>query len=369
MVDPNSQRYLVQLCRDAHNNTKNSTQFTKALALVNDKERLEEARKQLLVRASVATEDGRIKRYIAVMNARKLPPFPITREKAIDYFTALVGDEEKSFYSSAGDYVVSTVSRLKCIDGAFDMNKEDEAALRAVIGRQRRIGKFEHEQAPGILIDEIKEVRVFNKDFAAAVAVGFLFGLRRRTLLHHVQFGGACDLTDNDVEVSIDTVEGYNSEDEEEGGADIPAAVYEVADEKKNDFQPFAGDFLYNPRSKVFMLDLRPYILKSNAIKQVFVNCLCSTEGLGELCPHVCVPAVARDKKWKLQLIDHLAEFFGHKRTHCMRVGCLQHLMGCNITKERISCHLRWQSDSMQKFYNRSNKYKHNTFKGYSFIP
>eukprot|EP00392_Amoebophrya_sp_AT5.2_P015587 g15800.t1 len=251
------------------------------------------------------------------MNELKKPPFPITREKAVDYFTAMVGDEDKSFYSAADDYVVSTVARLKCIDGAFKMSLEDEAALRAVIARQRRAGKFQHEQAPGILLEEIVEVGAFNSTFASAVAIGFLFGLRRRTILHHVKFGGSCDLTK--AEDPAFDGDGYNSEDEvESSDTEVPAGAFGVADEDKNGFQHFAGDFKYNPKSRVFMLDLRGYILKSNAIKQVYVNCLCKADGLEDLCPHVCVPAIANDADWKNDFIDNVSEFFGHKRTHCM---------------------------------------------------
>eukprot|EP00392_Amoebophrya_sp_AT5.2_P007562 g7577.t1 len=227
------------------------------------------------------------------MSARKTIPFPITRTKAIDYFTALVGDEDKAFFATADNYVSTTIARLKCIDGAFDMSTEDEAAVRAVVGRQRRAGKFEHEQAP----------------------------------------------------------------------------AYGVADKDKNEFQTFAGDFKYNPKSQIFMLDMRGHVLKSNAIKQVFVSCLCEKEGLESLCPHQCIPTIANDTEWKEEFIACISELFGHTRTHCMRVGCLQQLMSCSITRERISCHLRWQGDNMQKFYNRSNSYKLNKYKGFSFIP
>eukprot|EP00392_Amoebophrya_sp_AT5.2_P018490 g19045.t1 len=202
---------------------KNSTQFTKTLELVGDKKRFEAARKKLLERPGLDTEDGRIKRYINAMNVLNLPPFPITRKKAIDFFTALVGDEDKSFYATADDFLSTVVARLKCVDGAFDMSVEDEAAVR-------------------------------------------------------------CDLTD-DTKVVIEP-DGYNSEDEEDSGTELPSGAFQIADEDKNEFQAFGGDFKYNPKSKVFMLDLKP-----------------------------------------------------------------------------------WQSDSMQRFYNRSNSYKLNKFKGFAFIP
>eukprot|EP00392_Amoebophrya_sp_AT5.2_P006685 g6697.t1 len=302
---------------EAAENTKDSKQFSKALALVGDSKRFEEARKQILTRPGQDTEDIRIKRCVQVMNTMKVPVFPITRKKALDFFTALVGDEQKSFYASADNYLSSVVARLKCIDGAFDMSAEDEAAIRAVVRRQRRAGKFEHEQAPGILLEEIMEVYTFNPTFAAVVAIGFLFGLRRRTLLQHVKFGGRCDMAEK-VELPVDP-NGYNSEEEEESNTDVPGAAFADIDQDKNEFQHYSGDFKYNPKSRVFMLDLTGYVLKSNVIKQIYANCLCKKEGLEVLCPHICVPVAAEDSSWKGEFIDNISEFFGHTRTHCMR--------------------------------------------------
>ncbi|CAD7925136.1 unnamed protein product, partial [Amoebophrya sp. A25] len=214
------------------------------------------------------------------------------------------------------------------------------------------------------LLEEIVDLTAFDLPFASALSIAFFFGIRRNTLLSITRFGGRCD----EESASSDDL---SDEDDSDGAVCDPADPSSIFDDSVNQYIPFSGDFAYNARSKVFLLDLNKYTLKSNFQKRIYVRCLCDAEcpALRNLCVHRTVPLLRDDRRWKREYIDNLQQHFNLRKTHMTRVGCLQHLMGCDISDARVASHLRWQKEQVIVYYNRGNEYKECRYKGVSFVP
>ncbi|CAD7951996.1 unnamed protein product [Amoebophrya sp. A120] len=371
---------VLKLYRDAHDPSKqkSSRQKEEAFELVDDFFRLQAAKELITKRPASATEDARMKCYFQFCTRASVhpglgflkKPWPMTRDHAVYFFAALVGDDaSRSFYATADDYLWSVVARLEAIPGGSILGQADKVLLSQIVTRQKRTGKFAHTQAPPVLVEELLEVAqpVYKRkqQFAAACSIGFLFGLRKTTLVNHIKFG-------NSERYASQQVQFEDSPSDEEDGGSYEEAMQNLhlVSRDHNSRKHFSGDFSFNRAAGVFCLNLDAYILKSNYIRRVYVKCLRGTD-LEAICPHVTIPILDEVgfDDWRHCFVADFTSFFGTSRTQSLRIGCLQRLMSCRLGKSRAGCHLRWKTESMIEYYNRGNQYPHNKFAGLSFIP
>jgi len=373
-----SMPHLIRLVNNAKKQANQvvSKQNQQSMALASNPERFTKAFAKVTTRPGSSTEDSRVKAYLRCMF--KLGehtdyykcPFPVDRQRALAFFTAICGDGHDPIYATADDYLWTTLARLRAIPGAYALKEEDRVYIGQVVSRQKRAGKFQHTQAKAILLEEIVEVFNYDKLLASVVAVAFFTGLRRNTLLNKVKFGSRFDY-DEDLDGPPAPEQEDPPSDTEDGGA--AGDLHAMDDEEfppaklKNTYDQWCGDFFYNERSENFCLDLEGYVLKSNLIRKVYVKCLCKSEHkeLRQLCLHNTLEVITKAKTdFRKSFIPNFSKFFGTTRTQSMRIGCLQHLMGADIPAARVACHLRWSSNNMTSYYNRGNDYRdHDLFK------
>eukprot|EP00392_Amoebophrya_sp_AT5.2_P018879 g19530.t1 len=298
------------------------------LEVASDPSRLAESLRIITHRPGAQTEDSRLKCYSSCMHELATttkrdelsPPWPLTKAKALAFFACLVGDKQLPNYVTADDYLYSVISRLETVPGGSTLTAADKAHLNSVVKRQHRAGKFAHTQAPGVTLDEIAEVFECDPVFGAATLIGFLFGLRRSTLLTKLKLGNDLDPTVKSVGEFHTPYEKEEEPDSDtEDGGTIREAIFVSSFNSglnKNMCHRFQGDFNYNDMAKVFELNLEHYICKSNYIRRVYVNCFCDHPDVGHLCPHKVLPVLCKTTEdWRENFEKKFMNYYGTSRT------------------------------------------------------